>query len=780
MRIIKEQTKTNKKEQNLLGQLWFKYFPYWPLFFAFVLLALAGGWVYLRYATPAFEATASILIKDDRKGEDESKVIESLNQLSVKKIIENEGEVIRSRGLMTEVVKKLNLYAPVYEEQNVRTVSAYTSSPIVIEAKITDSIQETNGKVPFSYSPEKQQVTIGTQSYPVNLWVTTPYGELRFNARSNQKPEYPLHFYLVDPKKVASNLLAKLDVNPANKLSTIIVLKLRDENPKCSEDILNELMNAYNRAAVNDKNVLAGSTLKFLEDRLQNVGNQLDTIEKKLQQYKTSSGAIEIGSQGSLYLQNVGAIDQKMAEVNTQLTVLNQVETYVKSKDKSGGIVPSTIGVSDPMLSDLLNKLYDSELQYEKLKRTTAENNPMLVSITDQIDKIKPSILENIRNQKSGLEANRNNLYSQTNRYSSMLSSIPQKERNLVEISRNHSIISNVYNFLLQKREETALSLTSSVANSRIIDKAQASFGPVSPNNKLIYLIAICAAVALAVVIITANELINPTVLFRHEIEEFTSVPVIGEIIHNDTKEAIVMGTGKRSFIAEQFRNLRTSLPYLGINANRKRLLVTSTISGEGKSFVVANLAITLAVAGKKTVLLEFDLSDPTLCSKLGLNMENRKGLSEFLNGEAKLEELVNPVPGFENLYIIPSGALPENPSELIMSKRVPELLDYLNKQFDNILIDTAPVGLLSDAYVLSNYCDATLYVVRHRYTPKTSIQRIDDNNKINELKNLAIVFNGVRSRGFGKKGYGYGYGYGYISNDPARDKKKTQKPNAA
>lgn len=780
MRVIKEQTKSNKKEQNLLGQLWFKYFPYWPLFFVFVLLFLAGGWVYLRYATPAFEASASILIKDEKKGEDESAVIESLNQLSVKKIIENEGEVIRSRGLMTEVVKKLHLYAPIFEEQSVRTVSAYSSSPIVIEVRDADSLQETNTKVPFTFSPEKQQVTIGTQSFPVNIWTTTPYGELRFNVRTNQKPEYPLHFYLVDPKKVASNLLSKLDVNPANKLSTIIVLKIRDENPKCAEDILNELMNAYNRAAVNDKNVLASSTLKFLEDRLRNVGGQLDTIERKLQQYKTSSGAIEIGSQGSLYLQNVGAIDQKMAEVNTQLTVLNQVENYVKSKDKAGGIVPSTVGVSDPLLSDLLNKLYDSELQYEKLKRTTAENNPMLVSITDQIEKIKPSILENIRNQKAGLEANRNNLYTQTNRYSSMLSSIPQKERNLVEISRNHSIISNVYNFLLEKREETALSLTSSVANSRIIDKAQASFGPVSPNNKLIYLIAICAAVALAVVIITANELINPTVLFRHEIEEYTTTPVIGEIIHNDTKEPIVMGTGKRSFIAEQFRNLRTSLPYLGINANHKRLLVTSTISGEGKSFVAVNLAITLAVAGKKTVLLEFDLSDPTLRTKLGVVTENKKGLSEFLNGEAVLEELVQPVPGYENLYIISSGALPENPSELIMSKQVPVLLDYLNKQFDNILIDTAPVGLLSDAYVLSNYCDATLYVVRHRYTPKTSIQRIDDNNKINELKNMAIVFNGVRSRGFGKKGYGYGYGYGYISNDPAREKKKTQKPNAA
>ncbi|HMO33808.1 MAG TPA: polysaccharide biosynthesis tyrosine autokinase [Lacibacter sp.] len=776
MRVIKDSSNTaNRKEQNLLGQLWFKYFPYWPLFFIFILLFLAGGWVYLRYATPQYEASAAILIKDDKKGEDESKVIESLNQLSVKKIMENEAEVIRSRSLMVEVVKKLHLYAPIFEEQSIRTVSAYEHTPVKIQVLNPDSLQETPSKVNFRYDHKKQQVIIGTEQFKLNEWVPTAYGTLKFVPNNvNGTFKDPLHFYLVDPKKVTINLLQRLDISPANKLSTIIVMKIRDENPRCAEDILNELMNAYNRAAVNDKNVLASNTLQFLEDRLGRVGNQLDTIERKLQQYKTSSGAIEIGSQGSLYLQNVGAIDQKMAEVNTQLSVLTQIENYVKSKNNTGGIVPSTVGVSDPLLSDLVNKLYDSELQYEKLKRTTAENNPMLVSINDQIDKIKPSILENIRNQRAGLEANRSNLNTLTNRYSSMLSSIPQKERNLVEISRNHSIISNVYNFLLQKREETALSLTSTVANSRIIDKAQASFGPVSPNNKLIYLIAICAALALAIAIITANELINPTVLFRHEIEEFTSIPVIGEIIFNDTKEAIVIGAGKRSFIAEQFRNLRTSLPYLGVNAAKKRVLVTSTISGEGKSFVAANLGVSVAISGKKVVLMEFDLSDPTLCQKLGVETEDKIGLSEYLSGIAEPGDLVRPSGIHENLFVISSGKLPENPSELIMNKLVPELLDYLNEQFDMIIMDTAPVGLLSDAYVLSAYTDATLYMVRHRYTPKTSVQRIDENNKINELKNMAIVFNGVKSRGFGKKGYGYGYGYGYISNDTRKDKRKS------
>lgn len=780
MRIIKEH-KSEKKEQNLLGQLWFKYFPYWPLFFVFICLSMASAWGYLQFATPLFESSATLLIKDEKKGEDDSKVIESLNQLSTKKIIENESEVIKSRGLMYEVVNKLFLYAPVFEDQKLKPVSAYSTSPIKIEARYPDSLIGGYEKIPLKYDQLKQQVTVNNQVYPANQWVKTNFGELKFSFTGRPyNNEFPLFFNLYEPKLIAAILLQKLDVSSANKLSSVIILKIRDANPRCAEDILNELMIAYNRAALNDRNILASNTLQFLDERLKKVGAQLDTIESKLQQYKTSSGAVEIGSQGSMYLQSVGAVDQKLAEVNTQLAVLNQVETYVKSKNNTGGIVPSTVGISDPLLSDLLSKLLNSELEYEKQKRTTAENNPMLVSITDQIEKIKPSILENIRNQRSGLEANKNNLSTLTNRYSSMLSSIPQKERNLVEISRNHSIINNVYNFLLQKREETALSLSSAVVNSRVIDKAQSSFGPVSPNNKLIYLIAIVISMLIAVVIIAANELINPTILFRHEIEEYTSVPVIGEISFNDSKESVVIGAGKRSFIAEQFRNLRTSLPYLGINSNNRKLLVTSSISGEGKSFISANLGISLAMAGKKVLMLEFDLSNPSLSEKLNVPESKVKGLSEYLKGEVEKEKIIKRTDIHENLYIISAGNLPENPSELIMDKRVQELLEYVSEDFDNIIIDTAPVGLLSDAYVLSAYCDAALFVIRHRYTPKTAVQRIDDNNKINVLKNMAIVFNGVKARGFRKNGYGYGYGYGYISNETKRDKKRGTKTSAA
>ncbi|MFI5185157.1 MAG: GumC family protein [Chitinophagales bacterium] len=769
MQQVYQNTPVNSPEENTVQKLWFKYSPYWPLFILFLFLAVAGAWYYLRFQTPLYESVATILIKDEKKGEDDSRIIESLNLLSTKKIIENEIEVLKSKAMMMQVVKKLHLYAPVYEKTKTKELSAYATSPVIIQAVNPDSLVETKKEVPVSYDSAGRKVILENKPYSLNVWVNTPYGILKFIPQ-NGRTKNPLYFTLADPKKVAFSLAGSLDVSAASKLSSVINLSLKDEVPKRSEDILNELISVYDNASINEKNKLADNTLVFLDERLGSVGHDLDSIEQKLKEYKSDKGAIDISSQGTLYLQNVSANDQKLTDVNLQLSVLDQVENYVKAKNNAGDGMPSTLGVSDPTLPQLLGKLYDDQLEFEKLKRSMGENNPAVLNVKAEIDKMKPSILENIRSQRENLQASRDNLNSTNSRYSSMLESFPQKEKDLVEISREQNIKTSSYNFLLQKREETQLSLLSSIGASRIIDKAQTSLGPVSPKKKLVYIGAILLAFVLALGLVTINEMFKRTILYRKEIESYTSIPVIGEIVYEKSKDPLVIGSGKRTFIAEQFRNLRTTLPYIGLNGPRKKLQVTSTVSGEGKSFIVTNLGIGLALAGKKVVVMEFDLSNPTLVDKLNVT-GIKKGLSDYLTGEAEPDEIIQRTPVHENLFIVPAGWLPENPSELIMSEKVPELLAYLSDIFDYIIIDTAPVGLLSDAYVLSNYCDATLYVVRHKHTRKLSIQRLDANNKINELKNMAIVFNGVKSRGFGKNGYGYGYGYGYIHKEKRKRK---------
>jgi len=756
--------KQNKGEQNILSDIWYRYFPYWPLFIVLLIFAVTGTWFYLRQTVPLYESAATILIKDEKRGLDDSKMLASLDLLSTKKIIENETEVLRSRSLMSQVVKKLSLYAPVFREGRLVSPSAYVSSPIKIEALTPDLLPAVN-KIYFSFDAANRQVDIQGKRYKMDEWVQTPYGALRFLPNKYVYLPLPgrMYFSLAPPATIAPSLTKRVEVSAASKVSTVIYLTIKDEVPQRGEDILNELVRVYDTATIVDKNSLAANTLAFVEDRLSYVSHQLDSIEYKVQQYKSNKGAVDISTQGKMFLQNVGENDQKLGEINMQLAALSQVEGYVLSKDNKAGIVPSTLGIRDEMLSQLLDKLYSSELEYEKLRKTTPENNPLMVSLSDQINKIKPGIMENINTRRAGLEASKANLYSTNGSYTTILQGIPKKERELLEISRSQSIMSGLYTFLLQKREEAALSHSSTVADSRIIDKAASSPFPVSPNKKLFYLVAAMGAFILSVVFLGAKEIFNPTILFRREIENFTSSPILGEIAFEKLKDPIVIGKPENRFIAEQFRRLRAALPHIGISAKRKKIMVTSTISGEGKSFVSLNLALSLAMADKKVVLVEFDLSNPTLSDKLVQYHE--KGLSEYLQGEAEPEEIIRRTEANENLFFISSGKLPANPSELIMGERTSDILSYLDGIFDYVIIDTAPAGPSSDAYTLSPLCDVTLYIIRHKYTPRIVVQRMDENNKITNLKNIAIIFNGIRSRGFRKNNYGYGYGYGYGHN---------------
>ena len=764
-----------RKEDNQLQQLVSKYLPYWPLFLLSVMLALGVAYIYLRYTTPIYEANATLIIKDERKGNEESKLVESLDQISSKKIVENETEIIQSRKLMENVIKTLGLYAPIYEKGDVHNVLLYTRFPISIYALHPDSLKISD-EIPIQYDSTNQHIVINNNfNYSLNELVVTPFGKLKFVPNKNYikggASTKQLYFKLSDPKSIVPSFLSPLKVEAASKLSSVVQLSYRDEDPKRAENILNQLINAYQQSANDEKDALASNTLSFVNDRLQIVSHDLDSIEKKVQQFKSGNRAVDISSQGQLFLQNVSANDQKLGDVNTQIAVLDQVENFVKSKGSSGGIVPSTLGVSDPMLTQLIDKLYSSELEYDNLKKTVGENNPSLVAIADRINKIKPSILDNIKSQRQSLNATRQNISATNGSYNSLLQAVPQKERQLLDISREQQIKSNLYAFLLQKREESEISYASAVSNSRIVDYAQAGTDPVSPNKKLIYLISVLIFMGLCSAVIFIRESFTGKVLYRHEVESRTSIPIIGEVAYDKSKQNIVIEKGRRSFIAEEFRKLRISLSFLGIDSSHKKILVTSSISGEGKSFIAANLAISLALTGKKVVLVDLDLNNPTQTKILNLARED--GITEFLTGEKNPEEIIRRVKDHENLFFISAGNLPENPSELLSNGKVKEMIDYLDNTFDMVVIDTSPLVLVTDGYILTGLCDATLYVVRHKYTPKMLIKRIDENNHINPINNPAIVFNGVKMRGFFKNNYGYGYDYVYGSKERGKEHKK-------
>jgi tyrosine-protein kinase Etk/Wzc len=754
-----------QQDGNIVQQLLFRYLPYWPLFLIMIILGGAGAFLYIRYSVPVYEATASVLIKDERKGADDSKVIESLNLFGSKKIVENEIEMIRSRNLLKNVVKNLRLYAPVYEEGKVNVIPAFTITPVLLEVRTPDSLSS-SGKIYFSFDKARQIVTVEGKQYPLGQWTKSDYGSsMRFVANpyyeSWHTSNKPMYFQLIELKLVIDYLDSKLSITPSSKQSTVINLKVKDAIPERGKLILNELISQYSRASISDKNQLAENTLKFVEEQLAIKKRELDSVDRGIQQFRTSSNVVDIGAQGQQYLAGSGASDTKLAEIDAQLTVLREVENYVRSKGQGAAIVPSTLGLNDPLLTNLLNRLYEAESQYKKLITTTGENHPMALQTRQQIESLRPNILDNISSQKRNLQANRSTLASSGGKYSSLLRTIPEKERQLAEIGRSKDITQAQYQELLQKKAEAELSLSATVADSRVVDEADASSEPVSPNVLFAYLIGLFAAIGLAVLIISLKEGFNRTVLFRSEIENYTSVPVIGEVIHDKSGQPIVISHDRKNFIAEQFRQIRTSLSYLGISSKKKKILITSSIPGEGKSFVAANLAISLALTDKKVVLLEVDLRKPKLSEIFGLS-STAAGISNYLIGEKEADEIIKRTEVNPNLFLISAGPIPPNPSELILNGRIQELLVFLENAFDYIVIDTAPVSPVTDAYLLSQFCDATLYLVRHAYTPRIYLQLLDENNRVRGLKNLAIIFNGVKSRGIGKNGYGNGYGYGY------------------
>jgi capsular exopolysaccharide synthesis family protein len=774
------QTRRNRiseeKEDSMMQQFVSKYLPYWPLFLIAITAAIGLAYLYLRYTTPVYQATATIIIKDEKKGNEESKLVESLDQISSKKIVENEIEVIQSRKLMENVITNLGLYAPVYKNGDVHDVLAYTSSPISVVALFPDSLHYFK-RIDLNYDDNNKQVILNHQyRYPLDSFVNSPFGRLKFipnkyfEADTSTKQ---LYFTLDNPKSVVSSFLSGLKAEAASKLSSIVDLSYRDVSPLRAENILNELINAYQESANAEKNNLARNTLNFVNTRLALVSHDLDSIEKKVQQFKSGNQAVDISAQGQLFLQNVSANDQKLGDVNTQIAVLDKVENFVKSNTNSPtGIVPSTLGVSDPMLNKLIDELYTTELQYDNLKKTVGENNPALLALQSKINKIKPSILSNIKSQQQSLNATRNNILATNGAYNSVLQAVPQKERELLDISRQQQIKSNLYSFLLQKREESEIAYASAVSNSRVVDYAQASPDPVSPKRMLIYIIFIVLFLGICGAVIFVKEYLTGKVLYRHEIESLTSIPIIGEVAFDKSKDKIVIEKGTRSFVAEEFRKLRISLSFLGIDSNHKKILITSSISGEGKSFISANLAVSLSLTGKKVVLVDMDLNNPTIDKILNVNRE--EGVTEFLEGEKDPEEIIKHVDAHENLFFISAGAvLPENPSELLANGKVNELINYLDNIFDIVVIDTSPMVLVTDGYLLTGLCDATLYVIRHGYTPKMLIKRIDENIYINPINNPAIIFNGVKMRGFFKNNYGYGYDYVYGNKDRKKLEKK-------
>ncbi|WP_369826607.1 GumC family protein [Siphonobacter sp. BAB-5405] len=544
----------------------------------------------------------------------------------------------------------------------------------------------------------------------------------------------------------------------------MIQLTIEDAVPEKGEAILNRLIDEYNTAAVADKNKTASNTLKFLDERLGLVSGELQNVEKNVEQYKTAQGITDLSAQAQSFLQTVQQNDANLNQVNLQLGAIQDVEKYISSRSNERVGAPSTLGLSDPVLLGLITKVSELELQREQLARTTADQSPIVQSLEGQIRNMKANIRENVEATKTMLTTSKNQMLATNRKMEGVIRTIPQKERSLIDISRQQAIKNDLYTFLLQKREETALSFASTIADSRTVDAARSSNSPVKPVGKMIFALFALVGLVIPVGAMTAKDAMNNRVMRRTDVEEVTTVPILGEVVKSKEADRLIMAPQNRSVISEQIRTIRTNLQFLKSATDSQVLLFTSSISGEGKSFVSLNLGASLALVDRPTVILEMDLRKPKLREALG--MSNSTGISNYLIGEATLEEALHPIPGYENYFIMPSGPVPPNPSELLSSPRLEQMFQELRDRFTYVLVDSPPIGLVTDAQLIAPFADSTLYMVRHDVTPKHYLKMIDTLYKEQRFQKLNIILNGV---GEGEAYY-YSYSYGYYGED---EKKK-------
>ncbi|WP_026632561.1 GumC family protein [Dyadobacter alkalitolerans] len=748
-----------------------RYIRYWYLFPIFIFLSLTIAFFYLQITQPIYSTKTSILIKDENKGLSgaQGDILSELStQFGGNKLVENELEIIKSQTLMEQVIKELSLDVSYSTKDALRTVNLYKTSPVVVKSEVITpyALEEPMvihivDSLHFRFNDEEKLFTFNQRFN--NAWGAF----VILKGSASDVKDITVNF--TDVKYLAEGMLKRLAVAQPNIKSTVLELTFEDTDVQRSKDVLNKLLDVYVQSSLSDKNSEASNTLKFIENRLGLITGELGDVEKDVESYKTNQGITDISAESQLFLENIKENDSKLNEVNTKISILESVDNYINNAGE-GAVAPATYMIDDPVLVSLLTKYNELDLQRERYARTTSPNNPLLQTINTQLAGTRQSIRENVQNLKRGMSVTKRNLENINTRFSAGLRSIPKKEREFVGIKRQQSIKEELYLYLLQKREETALAYASTVTDSRLIDAPISTFNPVKPRKALIWLGAGAAGFILPILIINLLILMNNTVQRREEIEKATRASILGEIGQmkdaggNPLAEEAIIKMTSRSAVAEQFRALRTNLQYLGDGSCRV-IMFTSSIGGEGKSFVSINLAASLAYSDKRVLLIGLDLRKPTLHERL--QVPNKFGASNCLIGQGHYVDFIQSTGVHPKFDVLTSGPIPPNPSELLSNGKLPAMLAELRNQYDYILIDSPPYGLVTDSALIGEYVDATLYIVRFNYTILDHLRRIGDLQKARRFANLSVIFNGVNyGAGYGY-GYGYGgYGYGYYSEE--------------
>ena len=762
----------------------------WYWYVLTITVTLTAGYLYIRYTTPQYAIKSSLLIDETQDNSTKSLLnkLENGKDNATPTNIYNEMFILKSQDLIAQIVDSLDLNVRYWAIGRVKETEIYEECPIRIEF---DEIgykganpqfvirQVVEGRFEIEYNDNKSRVDFDT-------WTNLGFGDFKIIYTKGPKvnPEYlpKTDFVVKVENALATNqkILKALKINPGDGRTSLLDMSINDNLPLRGVDFMNALIYFYQKKELENITRSAARTREFINRSKSSMIQDLRTMDTMVENIKVSNEVVDPQAQSASYFTEKTAGEQKLNQLIAEKQAINNLQQSIMMNKNQ---VIAGLGVQDPILLDLVNKYNAAVTRLDELQRNYGPSNPYIEQAQSDISSMRKRVLDATDRIYNSINISLQNVSRTVATSSSKIRAVPEIDRTIKDVRRNYDVSQNVYLYLYQKGIENEISLYAATNKSKVVIAPYASNAPISPVKKNVYLAMILIALMLPTTVLVARELLNNKVINENDIESLTTIPIIGSVSlseeTNGRENSIVVGPHVRTGIAEQFRLIRANLEFMSATTDKKVFVITSSTSGEGKSFVSINLGITMTLAKKRVVIMEFDLRKPKISSYLGLS--NEGGISGYLAGISDLSQVLKASGVHENLYIANCGPIPPNPGELLVLPTCRELIEELQEMFDVIIIDTAPIGLVSDALILSQYATINMFVVRQGFTIKDQVRMFDVLHKDHKVQSPSIIFNGVEYKkkygyGYGT-GYGYGYsygqGYGPTGEEPKKKKKK-------
>jgi tyrosine-protein kinase Etk/Wzc len=752
--------KSNINVKEIFGFLLSK----WYVFLFSIIFAIYAGKLNIRYATPLYKIVSKVLIKTDKNSaaDPTDEVMQNLGIGVGKANVDDEVEILKTENLMEQVVRAMHLNVRYTLKAKFKPTELYGSSlPFKFVVLDDENQQKQSFKYELHAVGSDGFMIVGAKRVWKGSWgqiVNLPAGRVMI-LRNFECPINLASTYVIQISDISSATERYLSVyEPAvpSKMVSTISLSLKDAIPERGKDILNKIMQIYIQNKVDDIDIISDSTIKFINDRVAILGRELNAKESEIETYKKKNGVVDLETQNEQLIQNNSDIDKELENMQVDFAILGNVEKYIQ--EHPDAIVPSQLLSQNPFYSDLVTKYNDLQASRIRLSAVTTVRNPLLKDADKQLTNLREELIENIASVKNEMKTKIEAKKVASAAVDKEMQSVPTKQRVYLEYSRQQDVLQEIYVYLLKKKDETKIARYSNTANVKIIDTARADRRPFFPQIQTVFITSILIGFLLPLLFYYVRYLLNVKISTRTDITNITNIPIIAELGHSDSKQNIVISVGSKSLIAEQFRALRTNLQFLLTTEKDKVIMLTSSMSEEGKSFITVNLAASLAISGKKVLAIELDLRRPKLSKSLGT--DGSSGFCNYIIGQGDIESYIIPSGVDDNFFILPSGPIPPNPSELILTQKAKELFEILRKKFDYIIVDTPPIGFVTDAQLLNKYVDISLYVVRFMHTNKEQIFIPETLRREKKLSKVAIIVNDIKSARQNQFGLVYGYGY--------------------